>query len=64
MEDDYRWCYELRYQYHKLKATLCVKLSDVFLEVASFFSNATDKHIKYMKEYAAMLERSFKEGDD
>lgn len=64
MEDDYRWCYELRYQYHRLKATLYVKLSDVFLEVASFFSNATDKHIDYMKEYATILERSFKEGDD
>ena len=64
MEDDYRWCYELRYQYHRLKANFCLKLSDVFLNVASFFSDATDKHIEYMKEYAAILERSFKEGDD
>ena len=64
MEDDYRWCYELRYQYHRLKATLCVKLSDVFINIASFFSDATDKHIEYMKEYTEILERSFKEGDD
>ncbi len=64
MEDDYRWCYELRYKYHQLKATLCVKLSGVFLNVASFLSDTTDKHIEYMKEYAAMLERSLEEGDD
>ena len=64
MEDDYRWYHELKYQYHQLKATFCLKLSGVFINIASFLSDTVDKHIEYMKEYAAILERSLKEGED
>jgi len=64
MDDNYSWYDELKYQYHQWKSTFYLKLSGVFIKVASFFSDAADKHIDGMKEYAAMLKRSLKEGDD
>ncbi len=58
MDDNYAWYHELKYQIHQWKSTFYLKLSGVFIKVASFFSDAADKHIDGMKEYAAMLKRS------